>query len=115
MPRVKRGVMHQKKKRALRRATKGFSGNRRNTLKLGKTAIKKAGVYAYVGRKLKKRDYRGLWQTRISAAAATEGFSYSRLIGALHQKGIALDRKVLAQLATDYPKIFSAIVAEVKK
>lgn len=115
MPRVKRGVQHVKHRKALRKRTKGFRANRKVSLRLGKTAAIKAGVHSYVGRKLKKRNYRALWQIRISAATKELGMSYSKFIGALAKHNIALDRKVLALLAAEHPDVFKAIVEEVKK
>ena len=79
-----------------------------------KPAVLKAGAHAYVDRRRKKRDFRALWNVRINAAARDEGMRYSTLIGALHKKGIALDRKVLSTLAIEYPAVFAKIVASVK-
>ncbi|MFA6533551.1 MAG: 50S ribosomal protein L20 [Patescibacteria group bacterium] len=115
MPRVKRGVQHAKTRRNLLKRVKGYQYGRKNLPKQAHPAVLKAGVHAYVGRKKKKRDYRGLWQIRISAAVKEQGLSYSKFMGLLHKKNIALDRKVLAQLAAEHPAIFAAIVAEVKK
>ena len=115
MPRVKRGTQHVKKRRTLRKKVKGFKGGRKKTIRLAKTAATKAGAHAYVGRKKKKRTYRRLWQVRINAAVREHGLSYSKFIDGLKKNKIEIDRKVLAQLASDHPKIFEAIVKEVKK
>ena len=115
MPRVKRGIQHVKKRRTLKKKVKGFKGGRKNLIKLAKTATIKAGAHAYVGRKQKKRAYRRLWQIRISAAVKKHNLSYSRFIDGLKKNKIAIDRKALADLAANHPKIFEAIVKEVKK
>ena len=115
MPRVKRGTQHTKKRRKLKKQVKGFKGGRKKNVRLAKTAATKAGAHAYKGRKLKKRNYRRLWQTRINAAARQHEFSYSEFMNALKKNNIEIDRKILAKLASDHPKIFTAIVEEVKK
>jgi len=115
MPRVKRGTQRTKKRAKLRKITKGFRWGRKNLTRLAKTAANKSGVHAFAGRKQKKRDYRALWQIRISAAVKPFGLSYSRFMDGLKKHQIALDRKVLADLADNNPKIFEAIVNEVKK
>jgi len=115
MPRVKRGVIHAKKRRSLRKRVKGFGRGRRNLLKAAKTADTHAGMHAYRDRKVKKRTFRQLWQVRINAAVRDFGLSYSAFIGGLKKKEIGLDRKVLSQIAAGYPKVFEKIVDEVKK
>lgn len=87
---------------------------RKSKITLMKTAVIKAGAHAYVDRRRKKRDFRALWNIRINAAAREEGMKYSTLIAALHKKGIALDRRVLSQLAVEYPAVFAKIVSAVK-
>jgi len=87
---------------------------RKSKITLMKPAVLKAGAHAYVDRRRKKRDFRALWNVRLNAAARDEGMKYSTLIGALHKKGIALDRKVLSTLAIEYPDVFAKIVASVK-
>ena len=114
MPRVKRAKIHLKKRRTIRKATKGFKWGRKKTIRLGKTAMLKAGKHAYFGRKRKKSDFRQLWQMRINAAVREEGMSYSKFINALKKKKIDLDRKILADLAVNHPKIFKKIIKEVK-
>lgn len=114
MPRVKRGVQHVKRRKSLMERVKGFQDGRKNLIKLAKIADTKAGVYAYVGRKNKKRNMRGLWQVKINAAARSFGISYSKFIGALKAKNIGIDRKILAKLAENNPEIFKKI-AELAK
>ena len=115
MPRVKRAVIHLKKRRKLFKKVKGFKGNRKNTIRLGRVAAIKAGVYAYVDRRKKKRVMRGLFNIKISAALNGTGLSYSKFIGALKAKKIDLDRKVLADLAANNPEIFAKVVEQVLK
>lgn len=111
--RVKRGTSHIKKRRRLLKRTKGFRGGRKNLIKLAKTAATKAGAHAYRDRRLKKRTNRGLWQIKINAAVREHGLSYSKFIDLLKKNKIELDRKVLADLAENEPKIFEAVVKEV--
>src|SRR3989338_8890751 len=106
MPRVKRGMMHAKKRRNLLAKTKGMMWGRKSKVRLARTAELKAGVYAYRDRRNKKRDFRRLWQVRINAAIRPFGMSYSRFMDALKKKNIALDRKILSTMAKDYPAIF---------
>ncbi|MFA6428232.1 MAG: 50S ribosomal protein L20 [Candidatus Buchananbacteria bacterium] len=114
MPRVKRGVHHAKSRRNLLRQAKGFKWGRKSKIKLAKTAVTKAGVYAYRDRRNKKRDFRALWQIKLNAALRPQGFSYSKFIDALKKHQIELDRKVLSELAVKEPKIFAAIVKSLK-
>jgi large subunit ribosomal protein L20 len=88
---------------------------RKSKLALARVAILKAGKNAYRDRRLKKRDMRALWQVRINAAARENGWSYSKLMGALKKADVALDRKILSQLASQYPEAFKAVVAAAKK
>ncbi len=114
MPRVKRGTSHVKRRRSLLKAAKGYKWTRKSSIKQARTAVLKAGADAYKGRKEKKRDYRQLWQVRINAAIRPYGMSYSRFMDALKKNNIAIDRKVLADLAMNHPEIFKAIVEKVK-
>ena len=108
--RVKGGVVTRRRhKRALRRA-KGFYGTRHRLFRRANEALLNAGVYAYRDRRNKKRDIRRLWISRINAAARLNGISYSRLIHALQQSNIALDRKMLADLAVKDPQAFASVV-----
>lgn len=115
MPRVKRGKTHVAKRKRLLKKVKGYRWGRRNTMRGAKTAVLKAGVHAYRDRKKKKRVNRGLWQIQINAACREQGLTYSKFINLLKTNKIELDRKVLAQLAQDQPKVFAKIVSQVKK
>ncbi|HDQ23201.1 MAG TPA: 50S ribosomal protein L20 [Candidatus Uhrbacteria bacterium] len=114
MPRVKRAKIHLKKRRAIRKATKGYRWGRKKTIRLGKTAILKAGQHALHDRRKKKGVFRRLWQIRINAAVREHGLTYSKFIKALKDNKIEIDRKILADLAVNNPEIFSAIVKKVK-
>ena len=114
MPRVKRSVMHLKKRRTLMRAAKGYRWGRKNIIRLARPAVLKAGAYAYRDRRNKKRAARGLWQIKINAAAREHGLSYSALMGKLKAAKIGLDRKILATLAEHHPQVFAKIVETVK-
>jgi large subunit ribosomal protein L20 len=114
MPRVKRAKIHLKKRRTIRRATKGYRWGRKKTIRLGKTALLKAGQHAYRDRKKKKRNFRRLWSIRINAAVREHGLTYSKFINLLNKKKIELDRKVLADLAVNNPQVFAKIIAAVK-
>ena len=115
MPRVKRAVMHVKKRRTLHKLTKGYKWGRKSLIRSAKTAVKKAGQHAYEGRKDKKNDFRRLWQTKLSAALKPFELSYSKFIGLLKKNEILLDRKVLAELAEKKPKVFAKIVEKAKQ
>jgi large subunit ribosomal protein L20 len=93
---------------------KGFFGRKKNVWTVAKNAIEKGLVYAYRDRKQKKREFRGIWITRINAAARLHGMSYSELIGKLNKANIALNRKVLADLAMNHPSAFESVVKKVK-
>jgi large subunit ribosomal protein L20 len=95
--------------------SKGYFGRRKNVWTVAKNAIEKGLVYAYIGRKQKKRNYRSLWIQRINAGARQHGMSYSQFIGAVNKSGIELNRKVLADLALNHPEAFKAVVETVKK
>lgn len=110
MPRVKRGTHHVKRRKNILARTKGMMWGRKSKLKVAKTAATKAGVNAYIGRKLKKRNNRALQQVRINAAARLNGTTFSKLMGDLKKRGVALDRKVLSQLADKHPAVFAKIV-----
>lgn len=113
MPRVKRGTHRIKRRKNILARTKGMMWGRKSKITLAKVAATKAGANAYRDRKLKKRDNRGLQQIRINAAARLNGTTYSKFINGLKVKGIALDRKVLAELASKHPEIFAEIVKAV--
>ncbi len=115
MPRAVDGTRRKDRRKKVLKLAKGFWGRRKNCVRTAKDAVAKAGKYAYRDRKVRKREFRRLWITRISAAVRTEGMNYSRFINGLKKADIALDRKVLSNLAIEDPKAFSAIVAESKK
>jgi len=115
MVRVKRGKAAHKRRKNVLKYTKGFRWGRKSKYKLAKDAIKHAWEYAYRDRKVKKREFRKLWQIRINAACKQAGISYSRFIHSLKQKNIELDRKILSTLAKDRPEIFEKIVKETEK
>lgn len=112
--RVKRGLVSKRKHNKLLSQTKGFIGTNSRLVRDAREALLHAGQYAYHGRKLRKRDNRALWITRISEATKKEGISYSKFINGLKKSKIELDRKILADLVVNDPKTFSKIVSEVK-
>lgn len=107
--RVKRGVAAHAKHKKVLKAAKGMQHNRTRSFRLAKQGVIRALQYAYRDRRNKKRDLRGLWITRINAAARQEGTTYSKLMAALKVKNVELDRKVLAELAVSEPQAFAAI------
>ena len=114
MPRVKRGVTTRARHRKFFKMTKGFRGRRRNTIKLAKAASYKKGQNAYIGRKLKKRQFHSLWVTRINAACRAAGLNYSRLIYGMELANIRVNRKMLSDLAAQHPETFAAILEQAK-
>lgn len=114
MPRSVNAVASRQRRKKVFKAAKGYFGARKNVLTVAKNAVDKAMGYAYVGRKLKKRMYRGIWIARINAGARMHGMSYSRLIHALQSKNVILNRKVLADLALNNPDAFKAVIDKVK-
>ncbi len=114
MARVKRGVTAGKRHKKILGKAKGYYNARRKVFRTAKQAVIKAGQYAYVGRRIKKRDYRALWIARINAAARIHGLSYSRLIAGLKKAGIAVDRKILADIAVHDAAAFGAIAEKAK-
>lgn len=110
MTRVKRGVTAHRRHRRVLQQTEGFWGGRKNRYRQAMRVLWKSWQYAYVGRKLRKRDFRRLWIARINAACRVNGTTYSRLIHALATSGIALDRKVLADLAVRDAPAFKKLV-----
>lgn len=103
-----------RKHRKVKKLAKGFSQARRRRVKAAKEALAHAGAYAYHGRKLRKRDMRGLWITRINAALRAEGTTYSKFMAGLKKAKIELDRKILADIAVNDPATFKAILSQVK-
>ncbi len=114
MPRSVNHVASRNRRKKILKKTKGYFGARKNVWTVAKNTYEKGLTYAFRDRRAKKREFRALWIQRINAAARLEGFSYSQLMGALHKAGIEINRKVLADLAINDPKAFSAIVAKVK-
>lgn len=114
MTRVKRGKMAHKRRKHLLEHAKGFRWGRKSKYRLAKQAMMKAWSYAYRDRKVKKREFRQLWQIQISAACKGQGISYSRFINSLKKNKINLDRKILSDLAQNHPQIFEKIVEKVK-
>ena len=114
MARVKRGVTtHAKHKRILKDA-QGYYGRRKNTIRIARQAVEKAGQYAYRDRKVNKRNFRALWIQRINAAVRAEGLTYGVFMHGLKLAGVELDRKVLADMAMHEGALFSAIIAQAK-
>ena len=103
---------HLRRKRVLKQA-KGFRGRRKNTIRVANQAVDRSMQHAYVGRKLRKRNFRALWIQRINAAVRAHGLTYSRFMNGLLSAGIELDRKVLADLAVHEPEAFKALVDQV--
>jgi len=110
MSRVKRGVIAHKKREKLLKYVKGFRWGRKSKERLAREALLHAWSHAFRGRKLRKRDFRRLWQVKIGAAVKTQGLSYSHFIASLKKKNVELDRKILAELAESYPNIFKEVV-----
>lgn len=115
MPRVKRGKMHVKRRKNLLQKTKGYKLRLKNIPRLAKVAVTKAGVHAYRDRKKKKRTNRQLHNIKINAVLENFNLSYSKFIGEMKKKNILIDRKILADLAENNPKIFQSIVKKVQK
>ncbi len=111
--RVKRGVAAHKKHQKIRKATRGYSHPNRVSIKRGKQAVTRSLQHATVDRKNRKRTFRQLWNARINAGARLNNTTYSRLIAGLKQANITLDRKILAELAVNEPKVFTQIVKAV--
>ena len=114
MPRSVNHVASRARRKKILKRVKGQFGARKNVWTVAKNAYEKGLTYAYVGRKLKKRQFRSLWIQRINAAARLEGTSYSKLMGALHKAVIEINRKTLAYLATNNAEAFKAIVEKAK-
>jgi large subunit ribosomal protein L20 len=110
MARVKRGVTSHAKHKKTLKAAKGFYGRRKNTIRAAKAAVDRANQYAYRDRKQKKRTFRALWIQRINAGAREHGLTYGRFINGLGRAGVAVDRKVLADIAVREPAAFKLLV-----
>jgi large subunit ribosomal protein L20 len=114
MSRVKRGVTSNARKKKIFARVEGFRGRRKNTIRVASQAADKSGQHAYIGRKLRKRNFRALWIQRINAAVRSLGLTYGRFINGLGKAGIEVDRKVLSDLAITEPKAFEALVDKAK-
>jgi large subunit ribosomal protein L20 len=114
MPRSVNAVASRARRKKILKQAKGFYGKRKNVYTVAKNVLEKGLQYRYIGRKQKKREYRALWIVRINAAVREQGLSYSQFIHQLNEKGITLDRKVLADLAMNEPESFKSLVASVK-
>ena len=114
MARVKGAMMTRKRRNATLKLAKSYWGSKSKHFKMAKQAVMKSGNYAFVGRKLKKRDYRRLWISRISAAVAPYGLNYSKFMNGLKKAGIELNRKSLSEMAINEPAAFAAVVEKAK-
>ena len=115
MARVKGAMMTRKRRNKTLKLAKGYWGSKSKHFKMAKQAVKKSGVYAYIGRKQKKRSYRSLWITRLSAAVAPFGLNYSRFMNGVKKAGIEMNRKSLSEMAIQDPAAFAAVVELAKK
>ena len=114
MTRVKRGIVAHKKREKTLKYTKGFRWGRKSKERAAKEALVHAWSHAFRGRKERKRDFRKLWQTKINIAVKKDGLSYNKFIYQLKEKNIALNRKVLADLVNNEPKVFKKIIELLK-
>ena len=114
MPRSVNHVASKARRKKILKLAKGFYGRGKNVWTVAKNKIEKGLQYAYRDRKVKKRDFRGLWIQRINAAVRAEGMSYSQFMGKYNQSGMTMNRKVLADLAMNHPEAFKAIIAKLK-
>ena len=114
MARVKGAMMSRKRRNKVLKAAKGYWGSKSKHFKMAKEAVMKSGNYAFVGRKLKKRDFRSLWITRISAGAKQNGINYSQLMHGLKVAGVSLNRKMLSEIAIADPQAFTALCDKAK-
>lgn len=114
MARVKGAMMTRKRRNKTLKLAKGYFGAKSKHFKMGRQAVMKSGQYAYIGRKQKKRDFRKLWITRISAAAKMNGMNYSTFMNGVNKAGINLNRKMLSEIAISDPAGFTAIAEKAK-
>ena len=115
MARVKTAIITRKKHKKILKRAKGYYGAKHYRFRMAKQAVMKSGMYAYVGRKDKKSNFRKLWIARINAAARMNGTTYSKLIAGMKKANIVVNRKMLAELAVNDPKAFTKIVETAKK
>ena len=114
MSRVKRGVTNHARHKKVLKAAEGYYGRRKSTIRIAKQAVEKAGQYAYRDRRQRKRNFRALWILRINAAVREHGLTYGRFIDGLSKADVAVDRKVLSDLAITQPDAFGVLVAKAK-
>ncbi|WP_054697086.1 50S ribosomal protein L20 [Syntrophomonas palmitatica] len=115
MPRVKRGVTTHRRHKKILKMAKGYRGSKSKLYRVANQQVMKSGQYAYIHRRLKKRDFRKLWIARINAAARDNGTTYSRMMHGLKVAGVDINRKVLAELAISDPAGFTALAELAKK
>jgi large subunit ribosomal protein L20 len=115
MPRSVNNVASKARRKNIMKLAKGYFGRRKNVWTVAKNAVEKGMLYAYTGRKQKKRNFRSLWIMRINAGARNHGMSYSQFMGLVNKSTLELNRKVLADLAMNHPEAFKAVVDKVKK
>jgi large subunit ribosomal protein L20 len=115
MPRSVNHVASKARRKNVMKHAKGYFGRRKNVWTVAKNAVEKGMLYAYTGRKQKKRNFRSLWIMRINAGARNHGMSYSQFMGLVNKSDLELNRKVLADLAMNHPEAFKAVVDKVKK
>lgn len=114
MARVKRAVMTRKRRKKILKLSKGYFGGKSKLFRTAKQAVMKSGQYAYIGRKQKKRDFRKIWITRISAGCKQNGMNYSTFMDGLKKANIALNRKMLSEIAISDPAAFSSLCEKAK-
>ena len=114
MARIKGATMSRKRRNKVMKMAKGYYGSKSSLFKTAKQAVMNSGQYAYVGRKQKKRDFRRLWITRISAACKLNGMNYSTFMNGLNKAGITLNRKMLSEIAIADPAAFTALTEKAK-
>ncbi len=114
MARIKRATMAHKRRKKVLKLAKGYYGSKSKHFRVAKQAVMKSGQYAYVGRRLKKRDFRRLWITRISAGCRMNGINYSQFMNGLKKADVTLNRKMLSEIAIHDPAAFTALVEKAK-
>ena len=114
MARIKGAMATRKRRKKVLKAAKGYYGSKYRLFKTAKQAVMKSGQYAYIGRKQKKRDFRRMWITRISAACKMNGMNYSTFMNGLKKAGVDLNRKMLSEIAITDPEMFAALVEQAK-
>lgn len=114
MARIKRATMAHKRRKKVLKLAKGYYGSKSRLFRVAKQAVMKSGQYAYIGRRLKKRDFRRLWITRISAGCRMNGISYSQFMNGLKKADVTLNRKMLSEIAIHDPAAFTALVEKAK-